>query len=94
MWEESNIAFWNVENLFDRENDPNRPSELQSRLAGELQGWTATNRDQKIVNLASIIDQMFNGQGPDLLGVCEVENEAIVQRLASQIVLCIGVGPQ
>jgi predicted extracellular nuclease len=85
MLVESNIAFWNVENLFDREDDPNRPPELQATLAGELQGWTAAIRDQKIQNLASIINQMFNGQGPDLLGVCEVENEAIVQRLANQI---------
>jgi predicted extracellular nuclease len=85
MWVESNIAFWNVENLFDRENDPNRPPELQSKLAGELQGWTTDIRDQKIKNLANIINQMFNRQGPDLLGVCEVENEEIVQRLASQI---------
>lgn len=85
MWVESNIAFWNLENLFDRENDPNRPPELQSKLAGELRGWTAAVRDQKINNLATIINQMFNGQGPDLLGVCEVENEAIVQRLAGQI---------
>lgn len=85
MWVESNIAFWNLENLFERENDPNRPPELQNRLAGELQGWTAARRDQKIQNLASIIIQMFNGQGPDLLGVCEVENEKIVKRLASKI---------
>ena len=85
MWVETNIAFWNVGNLFDRENDPNRPLGLQSALARELQGWTAAIRDQKIANLASIINQMFNGQGPDLLGICEVENEAIVQRLAGQI---------
>jgi predicted extracellular nuclease len=85
MWVETNIAFWNVENLFDRENDPYRPPELQSALASELRGWTAAIRDQKIANLASIVDLMFNGQGPDLLGICEVENEAIVQRLAGQI---------
>lgn len=85
MWVESNIGFWNVENLFEQENDPNRPPELQNKLAGELAGWTAAIRNQKIQNLASIINQMFNGQGPDLLGVCEVENEAIVQRLANQI---------
>jgi predicted extracellular nuclease len=85
MWIESNIAFWNMENLFERENDPNRPPELQSELASELRGWTAAIRNQKISNLASIINQMFGGQGPDLLGVCEVENEAVVQRLADQI---------
>ena len=84
-WSNPTLLFWNVENLFDRENDPNRPPKLQARLAGELQGWTAAIRDQKIENLASIINQMFNGQGPDLLGLCEVENESIVQRLANKI---------
>jgi len=42
-------------------------------------------RDRKIDRLASIIRQMFGGAGPDLLGVCEVENEAILDRLAAAI---------
>jgi len=79
-----NIAWWNLENLFDHENAP-RPDELKSQLKSELKGWTADIRDRKISQLASIIRMMFNNEGPALLGVCEVENEFVVKRLANAI---------
>lgn len=79
-----NVAWWNVENLFDHENAA-RPDELKNTIKSELVGWTAAVRDKKIAQIASIIDQMFNGEGPALLGLCEVENENIVQRLANSL---------
>lgn len=79
-----NVAWWNLENLFDHENAQRDP-ELKSRLASELEGWTAAVRDRKISQLANIIRMMFDGEGPALLGVCEVENEEIVKRLADAI---------
>lgn len=79
-----NVAWWNLENLFDHEN-AQRPDEVKSRLKSELKGWTAAIRDQKIAQLASIVDLMFGGSGPDILGVCEVENESVVTRLAQAI---------
>lgn len=54
------VAFWNLENLFDHENAQRDPI-LKNRLRSELQGWTAAIRDQKISQLASIIEQMFTG---------------------------------
>lgn len=79
-----NVAWWNLENVFDEENAP-RDAELQSTLRSELKGWTANIRDKKISQLASIIKLMFDGKGPALLGVCEVENESVVARLAGAI---------
>ena len=79
-----NIAWWNLENLFDHETAPRDP-ELKSKLKSELKGWTANIRDTKISQLASIVTLMFGGAGPSLLGVCEVENETVVQRLANAI---------
>lgn len=76
-----NVAWWNLENLFDHETAA-RDDELKSKLKSELQGWTADIRDQKISQLASVAKLMFEGQGPSLLGVCEVENEAVTQLLA------------
>ena len=81
-----NVGWWNLENLFDHEHAPRDP-ELKSRLASELVGWTAAIRDRKISQLATIIRAMFSGEGPDLLGVCEVENEQVVARLADAISL-------
>lgn len=79
-----NIAWWNLENLFDHET-ATRDDELKSKLKSELKGWTANVRNKKISQLANIIELMFNGDGPALLGVCEVENEAVMERLANAI---------
>lgn len=80
-----NIAWWNLENLFDRENAPHRPAELAQRLANELNGWTAAIRNRKLAQLASVVESMFGGAGPDLLGVCEVENEDVLNLLVNRI---------
>jgi len=48
-------------------------------------GWTPALRDQKIAQLASVIAQMNGGRGPDLLGVCEVENDFVMNGLVAAI---------
>ncbi len=75
------IYWWNLENLFDVSNSPTRPDWLQKALKSELQGWTQAVLDRKIEQLASIILQLNEGKGPDIFGVCEVENEAVVKKL-------------
>ena len=79
------IAFWNLENLFDVVDSPRRTDKLQRTLAGELTGWTQSVLDKKVSQLASIIAQMNSGQGPDLLGVCEIENEHVLGLLAAAL---------
>jgi hypothetical protein len=75
------VGFWNVENLFDEERSPRRTEKLERTIGGELRGWTRAVLDGKIEQLASIIRQMNGGKGPDLLGVCEVENEFVLDLL-------------
>ena len=79
-----NVAWWNLENLFDHETAI-RDDELKSKLKSELKDWTANVRNRKVSQLAKIIELMFNGTGPALLGVCEVENESVMERLANAI---------
>ncbi|MFN7678739.1 MAG: endonuclease/exonuclease/phosphatase family protein [Cyanobacteriota bacterium] len=78
---EIKVAFWNVQNLFDTTTSP---------IAADLeftpeQGWTEEVFAIKVANLAKIIKQMHGGQGPDLLGLCEVENQDVVERLMEAI---------
>jgi len=80
-------AFWNVENLFDVVNSPRRSDKLQRTLGRELSGWTEARLGRKIAQLASVIRKMNDGSGPDLLGVCEVENDHVLQRLATACAL-------
>lgn len=76
------IGFWNLENLFSLENDPDRPAWLLEEVGADLKGWSQALFDRKVAQLASIIAQMKSGDGPDLLGVCEVENEKALRALA------------
>ena len=72
------VAWWNLENLFDEENSPRRTEKLQRAIGADLAGWTPARRDRKVAQLASVIAQMNGGAGPDLLGICEVENRFVV----------------
>ena len=75
------VAFWNVENLFDT---------TVSEIAADLeftpaQGWTQAAFDAKVKNLATVIKQLHGGAGPDLFGLCEVENKSVVEALLTEI---------
>lgn len=79
------VAWWNLENLFDAENSPRRTEKLQRAIGADLAGWTPARRDRKVSQLASVIAQMNNGAGPDLLGLCEVENRFVLELLVSAL---------
>ena len=77
------IAFWNLGNLFDINLS-------ETALVHEFtpaRGWAEEVLDKKIENLAEVIRLLNDdGQGPDLLGICEVENEKITQKSKPHIV--------
>jgi predicted extracellular nuclease len=79
------VAWWNLENLFDDENSPRRTEKLQRAIGADLGGWTPARRDRKVAQLASVIAQMDAGAGPDLLGICEIENRFVVDLLVGAI---------
>jgi endonuclease/exonuclease/phosphatase family metal-dependent hydrolase len=79
------VAFWNLENLFAPEGFAGREPWIAQRLASDLKGWTQALFDTKIDQLASIIRQMNGAQGPDILGVCEVENAFVLQQLSARL---------
>ena len=80
------IAFWNLENLFDIEDSPRRSDKLERTIGSYLHGWTQSRLARKINQLGSIILHMNGGSGPDILGVCEVENEHVINQLVQALV--------
>lgn len=81
---ELNIAFWNLQNLFDV---------TISKIAADLEftpanGWDDAALRSKIKALAGVIRTMHDGEGPDLLGVCEVENEGVANKLIAAAGRC------
>ena len=81
------IAFWNLENLFDIENSPRRTDKVARALGKSIKGWTQALLDRKITQLSSIVQQMNLNRGPDLLGICEVENKFVVELLIQSLAL-------
>lgn len=79
------IAFWNLENLFAPEDFVDRPPWLAERIAPDLKGWSRELFDRKVEQLSRILRQMNGGKGPDILGVCEVENRFVLEQLAQRL---------
>ena len=77
------IAFWNVENLFAQENYADRIDWVRADVARDLEGWSVALYNKKRDQSGSIIQQMKGGDGPDILGVCEVEDRKVLNDLAA-----------
>jgi len=75
------VAFWNLQNLFDTVDDPEKNDE--SFLPDGDMEFTPERLDKQMHNLSRVIRSMNNGNGPDLLGVCEVENKAVLEGMAN-----------
>jgi predicted extracellular nuclease len=78
------LAFWNVENLFDVESAV-RTEKLRKVIASDIKGWDDALLDAKLRQLSLVIRSMNGGNGPDMLGVCEVENKEVLDKLTKRI---------
>ena len=79
---EAVIAFYNVENLFDTENDPNKNDE-QFLPTGDYK-WTPERYHQKLENLSSVISLIGQDKGGVVvIGVSEIENRKVLEDLAA-----------
>ena len=71
------IGFYNVENLFDTEDDPEiRDEEF---LPEGRNNWTEEKYQRKLINMSNVIKEMSGG--PDILGLSEIENRKVVEDL-------------
>jgi predicted extracellular nuclease len=76
------IAFYNVENLFDTLNDPLiQDTEF---LPEAPKNWNTERYFKKQADLAKVIAAIPAPDLPDLVGLCEIENLAVVLDLAKQ----------
>ncbi len=73
------IVFYNVENLFDTKND-------SLTLDGEFtatgrKNWTNYKLSKKIKNIAKTLKAIGKFNAPKIIGLCEIENRKILERL-------------
>lgn len=73
------IAFYNVENLFDLEDAPDKADE-EFTPTGKKE-WTADRYQKKLDNLAKVFQEMGY---PPIIGVCEVENAKVLEDLINK----------
>lgn len=76
------IAFYNLENLFDTEDDPNTMDD--DFTPSGFKKWSMKRYKRKLYKLAKTISEIGNEKtktSPVLVGVAEVENEGVMQDL-------------
>jgi predicted extracellular nuclease len=79
------IGFYNLENLFDTEDDPTKFDE-SSPLMEIAEGERETIYRAKVKNMARVIADLgsdVTGKPPAVIGVCEVENFNVLQDLVN-----------
>ncbi|MFN8397988.1 MAG: endonuclease/exonuclease/phosphatase family protein [Bacteroidia bacterium] len=73
------VAFYNMENLFDAVDDPAINDE--EFLPNGANQWTEERYKHKLANMSKVISQLGSEDGPDVLGMCEVENKKVLEDL-------------
>jgi hypothetical protein len=82
------IGFYNLENLFDTEDDPKINDD--EFLPGGTKRYTKEVYQDKLKNLSTVISQLGTDDTPDgvaILGVAEIENKKVLEDLAAQPLL-------
>ena len=73
------VMFWNVENLFDTKDDPLKND--NEFLPDATRHWTPFRYHDKLKNVAKTIVASGYEHVPDLVGLCEVENDSCLHDL-------------
>ncbi len=79
------VGFYNLENLFDTEDDPFIRDEEFTPTGDKA--WTDEKYQEKLTNMAYVISQIgidVNPNGLSVLGVSEVENKRVLEDLVAQ----------
>ncbi|MCZ4317654.1 endonuclease/exonuclease/phosphatase family protein [Aequorivita viscosa] len=79
------IAFYNLENLFDYEDDPITFD--NDRTPAGKDHWTQEIYEAKLRNMAKVISEIgkdVTGTSPALIGVSEIENRRVLEDLLNQ----------
>ncbi|MCP9199438.1 endonuclease/exonuclease/phosphatase family protein [Gramella sp. GC03-9] len=83
-YEIQTVAFYNVENLFDTEDNPDIFDDDRSATGKDK--WDEQKYRRKIDNISRVISEIGTdqaGQPPVVIGLCEVENIQVLEDLVS-----------
>ncbi|ARN78770.1 endonuclease [Nonlabens spongiae] len=83
------VAFYNLENLFDTEDDTTINDEA-SPIMEMAEGLREEIYQKKLTNMARVLRKLGNDRAqtaPSIIGVCEIENRKVLEDLASHPLL-------
>jgi len=78
------IAFYNVENLFDTEDDPETFDD--DRTVNGKDAWTTEKYNQKIDHISQVLSEIgkeLTKTPSAIIGLCEIENKAVLEDLVN-----------
>ncbi|MEG1521394.1 MAG: endonuclease [Bacteroidales bacterium] len=73
------VIFYNTENLFDHRDDPEKDD--NEFLPSATRRWSFYRYRQKLIQLSKVLVAAGDGEIPALIGLCEVENDSVMQDL-------------
>lgn len=77
------VAFYNCENFFDTEDDPNKKDD--EFLPGSPMKWDETRFMNKLHKVAQVLDSTVSGKAlPSLVGLVEIENKFVLDQLLAK----------
>jgi hypothetical protein len=82
------VAFYNVENLFDVENDSLTFDD--DRTPDGKDNWTIERYNKKIEHVAQVLSEIGNDvthTSPDIIGLCEIENRSVLEDLVQHEII-------
>ncbi|MBW6460346.1 MAG: endonuclease [Bacteroidales bacterium] len=77
--QQARIVFYNVENLFDTENDTLTNDD--EFLPDGPKRWTHERYYRKVVRVYQVMAALGRGELPAVIGVCEIENRKVLNSL-------------
>ena len=73
------VVSYNVENLFDTIDSP--ITEDDEFTPSGTKAWTRERYEKKLNDLSRVISSLSGGELPALIGMCEIENRAVLEDL-------------
>lgn len=70
------VMFYNTENLFDTTDDPDKDDDEFTPDGSRR--WTKNRYWNKIGNISKVIAAVNEDTAPDIIGLCEVENDSVM----------------
>lgn len=82
------VAFYNVENLFDLKDEPGK-EDSEFTPEGKKE-WNLVRYQKKLKDVSRVISAINEGDLPEIVGLCEVENKKVLTDLIHTDILARG----